>query len=202
VSRPHLTTLSAAAVLGLSLAGCGLNQPPPIRPETANTSPQPGAGEIVQDDVHNAQDVAFAEAMIVHHRQALAVAKLANGRTGTAKVLAIAQQIDGEQTPELEEMSRWMTEWRRPVPGGTPATVGGQTVPGMLPAADVSALAGRKGTDFDRAFLTLMITHHQGGVQISQDEIRTGADERVRGLAEDINAAQAAEITDMRALLG
>jgi uncharacterized protein (DUF305 family) len=201
VPRHHLTAAAAAAVLGLTLAGCGLNQPPPIRAETANTSPRPGAGQIVEDGVHNAQDVAFANAMIVHHRQALALAKLATGRTDTAKVLAIAQRIEGEQTPELEEMGRWLVEWGTPAPTGTPSTIGGQAVPGMIPAADVTALAARKGADFDKAFLTLMTTHHRGGVQIAQDEVRTGADERARGLAEDINAALGEEIRQIQALL-
>jgi uncharacterized protein (DUF305 family) len=161
------------------------------------TSPQPG--DVVQDDVHNAQDVAFATDMIVRHRQALEMAGLAPGRTSNGTVLALAQEIRAEQTPEVAEMGRWLTEWRKPIPGPSARVTVGAPV---ATPAELARLRTSKDAAFDTTFLTLMIAHHQGAVTAAQDEQRTGADERARGLAEDIASSQSTQLTRMRQLLG
>ena len=183
-------------VTGLALTGCGSGDDGGGGGPT-NSSPQPGAGDVVQDDVHNGQDVAFAGSMIAHHRQGIEIARLATGRTRNEKVLAIAKQIEDEQTPEHTEMTGWMTEWGKPPPASG-ATITGIT--GLVPPADLARLRAAKDTAFDRAFLTLMISHHEGGVSQSRDEQRTGADERARGLAEDMAGSEQERLTELNAL--
>ena len=47
-----------------------------------------------------------------------------------------------------------------------------------------------------------MITHHEGALSQAQDQIQAGADQRAKGLAEDIVTTQSTELTEMRSLLG
>ncbi|MEV4898276.1 DUF305 domain-containing protein, partial [Nonomuraea sp. NPDC055795] len=55
--------------------------------------------------------------------------------------------------------------------------------------------------DFDRAFLTAMIAHHEGALDLAGRVVEEGADPAIRALAADIDQGQGAEITRMRALL-
>ncbi|MFF0576504.1 DUF305 domain-containing protein [Streptosporangium saharense] len=52
-----------------------------------------------------------------------------------------------------------------------------------------------------RAFLTLMIQHHEGAVAMAKQERAGGAHEPARRMAADIVSGQSAEIATMRRLL-
>ena len=192
-------TLTAALLLGLALTSCGWGDGDlPIDP--GSTSPQPGAGDVVKDDVHNAQDAAFAHDMVLRHRQAIELSGLVKDHTSNPALLVLAQQISNEQTPELDEMISWLEEWHQPVTTPSATVVDGTA--GMASAVDLATLRTDQGPAFDRLYLTLMIANQLGGVAEARDEQRTGADERARGLAEDMASAQSEKITAMRRLLG
>lgn len=55
--------------------------------------------------------------------------------------------------------------------------------------------------DVDRDFLSMMIPHHQGAVDMARAVLRHGADERVRRLAQGIVVEQEQEIALMRLLM-
>ena len=154
---------------------------------------QPGAG-------HNEADVTFARAMIPHHRQALEMATTAESRASSADVLALATRIKRAQGPEIEEMTTWLRTWGAP----TAAHSGGGhgDMPGMMTDAEMAAFAAATGTDFDRRFLEMMIRHHEGAVEMARAQQRQGADPAATALARAIERDQAAEITEMRSLLG
>ncbi len=53
--------------------------------------------------------------------------------------------------------------------------------------------------DFDLDFLNMMIAHHQGAIDMSQVELTSGSDATMKKMAENIIAAQKAEIAAMKA---
>ena len=55
--------------------------------------------------------------------------------------------------------------------------------------------------DADRDFVTMMIPHHQGAIDMAETELRYGKDPAIRKLAKDIIAAQKSEIAEMKTWL-
>jgi uncharacterized protein (DUF305 family) len=53
----------------------------------------------------------------------------------------------------------------------------------------------------DRDFAAMMISHHQGAVEMAEAELATGTDAQMRKLAEDIVAVQRAEVSEMQGIL-
>jgi len=59
-------------------------------------------------------------------------------------------------------------------------------------------LAGKTGTAFDKAFISEMIVHHQGAVQMAELALTNAERQEIKDLAKNIIAAQNKEISDMQ----
>ncbi len=123
---------------------------------------------------HNSQDVAFAQGMIPHHRQALEMARLAADRSSSGTVKDLAGRIEKAQDPEIRTMTGWLRSWGEKVPGGTGgggmdhSASGHSGMPGMMGGEDMAALESLTGKAFDAQFLTLMVEHHEGAVEMAE----------------------------------
>ncbi|MFI7532167.1 DUF305 domain-containing protein [Streptosporangium sp. NPDC049376] len=184
------------AAAGLPATGCGSTGRTTLAVESAPDAP--AASTPAAD--HNGKDVMFAQMMIPHHRQAVEMAKLAEGRAASDQVKELAGKIEAAQEPEIRTMSGWLTAWGAQVPGerGMPMD---HDMPGMMSGQAMEELKGLKGAAFDRAFLTMMIQHHEGAVAMAGQEQAEGVHEPARRMAADIVAGQSAEIATMRRLL-
>ncbi|MEU6381336.1 DUF305 domain-containing protein [Streptomyces sp. NPDC046909] len=156
---------------------------------------------------HNAQDVSFAQGMIPHHRQALEMAQLAADRASSAEVKDLAARIEKAQDPEIETMSGWLKSWGEEVPEDMGSMPGmdhgsGSAMPGMMDDAEMEKLGKASGKDFDTQFLTLMVEHHEGAVDMAKTEQSKGRYAAATAMAGDIVTAQTAEIEEMNKLLG
>lgn len=155
---------------------------------------------------HNPQDVAFAQGMIPHHRQALEMARLAADRASSGTVKHLAGRIEKAQDPEIRTMTGWLKSWGEKVPGdsgGMDHSASGHSgMPGMMGAEDMAALEKLTGKAFDVQFLTLMVEHHEGAVEMARTEQSKGRHAPAKAMAGDIVTAQNAEIGEMNKLLG
>ncbi|WP_428935570.1 DUF305 domain-containing protein [Streptomyces sp. ACT015] len=197
VRRAVLPTVLAATAV-LSLAACGGDGDGADRTGHGAT-----ASASATAATHNAQDVAFAQGMVPHHRQALEMARLAADRASSARVREIAARIEKAQDPEIGTLSGWLRAWGEDVPGsGAAQHMGHTSMPGMMGGEDMTSLGDASGTDFDTRFLTMMVAHHEGAVAMASAERVKGAYPPATALAGDIADAQRAEITEMKRLLG
>lgn len=157
----------------------------------------------------NDADVAFAQAMIVHHQGAIEMAKLADGRAADPRVLDLAGRIEAAQDPEIKTMTGWLEDWGQPTSAPKSDSMGGmEGMEGMdnssgmeMSGEDRSALEAASGADFDRMWLQMMIKHHQGAVDMSQTEGSEGQNAEAVALAEQIISSQSAEIAEMETIL-
>ena len=77
-------------------------------------------------------------------------------------------------------------------------------MPGMLTADQMSELDRARGTAFDRLFLTFMIQHHRGAIEMVRQlfgSYGAGQDELVFKFASDVNVDQTTEIARMESML-
>ncbi len=72
---------------------------------------------------------------------------------------------------------------------------------GMATQEQIKALTAARGTEADRQFLTLMIAHHKGGVEMAQAYLDRGHNPMVRTFAQKIVMTQEAEISALTQLL-
>lgn len=206
----RLATAGAGVVLTLGvLAGCSSEPPPPptnsapvIVPgapgEEASTIP-PGEATVAEQPGANDADKSFVRDMIVHHQQAVHMAGLAPERAASSDVKGLASRIHDVQGPEIDMMNRWLSQHAVPtVNPNAPHGHGGAAMPGMATPEQLDALGKAKGAAFDKLFLELMITHHQGALTMADEVRKNGVDVRVQEIADDVTAEQSDEIRRMR----
>ncbi|MEV7979701.1 DUF305 domain-containing protein [Streptomyces sp. NPDC086519] len=196
-TRAVLVALTATAALVLTACGSGDDSA-----GTAHASHSAAAGATATSGVHNAQDVSFAQAMIPHHQQALEMASLAAGRASSAQVKDLAARIEKAQDPEITAMTGWLKAWGEDVPMAGMGHSGHAGMAGMMSDKDMTMLKQAKGTDFDTMFLTMMVQHHQGAVEMAGTEKAKGEYAPATSMAGSIVTGQNAEIKEMNKLLG
>ena len=147
---------------------------------------------------HNAADVSFVTGMVPHHTQAVAMADLAPTRAKSPGVKTLAAAVKAAQGPEITQMTGWLRGWGAPMASGA---MGGMGMSGMMSPTEMADLAKLSGTAFDRAWLRMMSTHHQGAVAMARTELTTGLNPDAKTLARSIITSQTAQLTQMNALL-
>ena len=60
-------------------------------------------------------------------------------------------------------------------------------------------LKGKTGDEFDKAFITEMVMHHEGAVVMAESALKNGKHQEIKDLAKAIISAQNTEISQMRA---
>ena len=158
----------------------------------------------VAEPIFNAADLTFMQHMIVHHEQAVAMALLVPERSGRPEFLQFAGFVRRAQAAEIGMMRSLLdlaAERGLEVP--EQHLHGDPPMAGMLPTAQMDALAAASGDEFERLWLQGMIHHHQGAIDMSHDQQRrqltSGRRPYALGvLVEEIVVEQRAEIAKMR----
>jgi len=183
----RLPMLLAALVTATAvIAGCGGST---SNPSTANTA-----------------DRAFVQQMIPHHMMAVQMAQTAGQQGGHPQTKTLAASIIKDQQAEIAQMTP-IAQKLGVKPDAMP--MGGQMSSGMMSAAQTLGISMNQmgmsmnmtslgsAKPFDRAFIDMMIPHHQGAVRMAQAELAKGKNPKLRALAHRIITAQAREIGEM-----
>ena len=190
-------SVALALVAALTLAACGSND--------SSSSSSSSAGSASSD--FDKADVTFAQSMIPHHQQAVRMAKMARLHASTSQVKQLAVKIAAAQGPEIDTMTGWLKDWGQKAPSGSMNGMGGRghgmgSMPGMMSSQQMKGLGSATGATFDRMWLTMMMKHHRGAVAMAKTEQATGKNVDAVALAKKIEAAQTAEISQMKSILG
>lgn len=171
----------------------------PGRPgEPARTLSAEEAAKEAGQDTANSADFRYTQMMIEHHRQALVMTELAPERASSATVKRLAERISAGQKPEIGAMEGWLKK-----NGGDKRKQRHDHagMPGMATDAQLKKLRAAEGKAFDKLFLELMITHHQGALTMATEALTEGNDVIVEEMASDVVAQQTVEINRMRSLM-
>ncbi len=184
--------ISGALATALILSACASGSPSGMEGHDMGATSSATAGDF------NEQDVTFARMMIPHHEQAIDMAETVLEKKGVdPAVVDLAEQIQAAQGPEIETMSSWLEEWGAESGDGDHGTHGD----GMMSDEDMAALGSAEGEEASRLFLEQMIVHHEGAIEMAEEEIESGRNPDAIALAGKIAADQQAEIETMRGLL-
>ena len=196
--------LTLTLTLGLGLSACGNDD------GDSDTTTQVSTTE------HNDADVAFATHMVQHHAQALVMVDMTMNRDLDPEVQQLTDDIRSAQGPEIEIFADWLTDWDEEVPetmrdhGNAGHDMGDMgdsmegmdDMPGMMSADDMAALEDASDAEFQTMWLEMMVEHHEGAVEMAQDQTEDGQYKPAIDLAEDIATSQTSQIETMKGLLG
>jgi uncharacterized protein (DUF305 family) len=173
-----LTAVLAAALLAVIVAGCGSDD--------NNSSGMSGTG--------NKTDAAFVADMVPHHQGAIDMAEVAEKRAEHPQIRQLAKDIISAQKAEIAVMDRIGTDLHHMgVAGGHM----GMSDKDMGMGGDMPMLESAK--PFDRAFIDMMIPHHEGAIRMARRQLADGEQPALHNMAKDIIRAQTQEIMQMRA---
>lgn len=204
----RLIVAAAIAALLLLLGGMAIGR------VTAATAPPPSA---------TSAEAGFARDMQTHHRQAVEMSLIVRDNSQNDEVRQLAYDILNTQLHQAGQMYGWLETWglsqapaepsmtwmTRPAADGTShehadadvAHTPGDPMPGYATAAQLTELEQAAGTDADRVYLTLMIDHHAGGVEMAEAVLARSTEPVVVDLAESVVNSQTSEIAYMEELL-
>jgi uncharacterized protein (DUF305 family) len=208
--KPY-TILTATGALAV-LAACA-----PVRPVTApfRMGPEAAKARARADSLrypYTKGDIDFMSGMIHHHAQAILIAGWAPTHGASPAVIRLTERIINAQRDEIVLMSSWLRDRNQtvpePNPAGMPMMMDGMQhvmpMPGMLTDEQLKQLDAARTEEFDRLFLTFMIQHHRGAVEMVHTLFSShgaGQDETIFKFAADAEVDQSTEIRRMLQML-
>ena len=176
-----------AVFFAMSLASCSSSG----ASDSNDTQEQQATTEL------NVVDAMFVQMMLPHHEQAIVMADMAlePSRGAGSDVVELARQIKEVQEAEILVLTGLLAMVGDSLDGHM------HEMKGMLSGEELAELGSLQGTDFDKKWLEGMIAHHEGAIEMAEDVLRDGSNERVRMLAKEVEAAQRAEIDIMKSLV-
>ncbi|HEY7896017.1 MAG TPA: DUF305 domain-containing protein [Gemmatimonadaceae bacterium] len=170
-------------------------------------------------------DAAFVEGMIYHHAQAVVMSDWAVTHGARADVATLCKRIALSQRDEITMMQHWLQARHLDAPDPLAMLPGHKSaadssgmsgmsmpgmdmsahmMPGMLTPDEMRALDAAHGPAFDHLYLTGMIRHHEGALDMVAklfDTPGSGQQPELFSFATDVDAGQRAEIGRMQAIL-
>ncbi|MGW4034502.1 DUF305 domain-containing protein [Streptomyces sp. NPDC004838] len=165
--------------------------------EVAKTLSPEQVAKVVPDDTPNDADFAYTQMMIIHHGQAMTMTALVPERAESKQVKGLAERIAAAQQPEIDAMKSWLKNNGADKRKDGGHDHGSMTMPGMATDAQLKQLRAAKGEAFDKLFLKLMITHHEGAITMAAEALSDGNNILVQEMANDVISQQTSEIGRM-----
>lgn len=161
----------------------------------------------------------FLRDMQVHHAQAVDMAMTIRDISDDPDLRRLAYDIALGQSNQAGQMYGLLESWglsqasgqppmtwmSQPVIDGSATEHGdmgtGGTMPGMATSAQLDELRAATGVEAEKLFLTLMIAHHRGGLEMAEAVLARTTVPQVVTMAKGVIVSQQADIDAMQAML-
>jgi uncharacterized protein (DUF305 family) len=141
-------------------------------------------------------DLQFIDTMTLHHRSAITMAELAAAKSQDARIKEISNKIITQQNAEIAEMAKIRAD-RYP----NAAKAENMEMVGMLTSLedmDMKKLKEEQGVGFDKLYIQMMSTHHQGGIAMVTAAAKQLSDNRLKMLGQKIITSQTSEVEQFK----
>ena len=208
--------VSKVSLMALGLAACATGRPGASHGSAVGVmGPEAAIARARADSArlpYTKADIDFMSGMISHHAQAIKMASWAPTHDASPSLRRMAERVVVGQADEIKLMQSWLRDRLQPVPEADPAGMKMKMgdmehvmlMPGMLTDEQMKELDAARGKEFDRLFLTYMIQHHRGAIDMVRQLFNShGAaqDETVFKFANDVEIDQSQEIQRMQQML-
>lgn len=148
----------------------------------------------------NAIDVRFSQGGLGHHAQAVEIAEIALDPKAKARpeIVEIGKAITSP-SPEFDSVEGLLTKWGQVLELSKEEMA---KMDGMATPITIDNLATLSGTEFDTAYLTTMIRHHEGAIKMAERAIAEGTDPELKPIATKILGMRQSELVLFKKLLG
>ena len=153
-------------------------------------------------------DRQFIDMMVPHHQGAVEMAKVAQQRGEHAEVKELAGAIIRSQDDEIQRMKAWRQSWfgsdrtppmdQMPMVPGMGRHGGGHSDSGTMNMAEDVDKLRRAPAPFDRAFIDVMIPHHESAIEAAKAADTRSQKPEIKELAQAIIADQQREVDLMK----
>ncbi|MEP0915815.1 DUF305 domain-containing protein [Leptolyngbya sp. DQ-M1] len=149
-------------------------------------------------------DLRFIDAMRIHHRGAIEMAKQAEQKSQRSEIKTLARNIVITQNREENELlAKWRNQWY-PKAAQELVMYGGKeksTIPMSVEYRQMMSMQQDLGTadaQFDLRFINAMIPHHEGAIAMAKDALQKSKRPEIKQLAQEIATSQQTEVDQMK----
>ncbi|MDQ3571408.1 MAG: DUF305 domain-containing protein [Actinomycetota bacterium] len=154
-------------------------------------------GDDDADEAAVETDGAFIVEMTAHHESAIEMAEIAEERAQRPQIRELATDIIATQSEEIDELEALhQALFAEPVAEGDHGTLGLEPHEAGM---EMDARELESAKPFERAFIDMMVPHHQGAIRMARVQLDKGQNPQIHDLAQAIIDAQSREIEAMNA---
>jgi uncharacterized protein (DUF305 family) len=193
-----LGTLVLPLTLATAVVGCGSDD----KTSSTATPTTAAAANVTNTASPDSVDKAFVREMVPHHEMAIDMSKLAPAKAEHPELKKLAKGIIAAQAKEIRQLNaaaKRLAVTPDAAMSNTNLQADAKTLrldPKRLGMSmDTMSLSSAK--PFDKAYLQLMLEHHEGAIVMAQAEVASGQDKRLKTIAASIIKEQSAELVEM-----
>ena len=154
-------------------------------------------------------EAGFARDMQVHHLQGVDMAMIVRDRTDNHDMRRMAYDMATTQGHQAGQLYGWLAAWGLDQLGSQPPMTWmghtghgmGALMPGMATPEQMAAFSAASGVEAERMFLSLMIAHHRGALEMSEAVLERSGHPAVVAFARGVLLSQQSEMDLMTRML-
>lgn len=150
-------------------------------------------------------DVEFLDMMVMHHRQGIEMARMAEQKAELLRLKEFARKTITDQEQDIAKMQEMRNRLFANVSKADKMRMSGKAMTmgemERMARMDMQKLEAATGREFDRTFLTIFMKHHEMALRMSRNETARGEQREVKDMARETIAKQMKDLGEMREML-